>query len=161
MKKINNLIKRYNEGEELTKKELLDIALYQVEILNSNLPGWSEWNKKAKDLIVEFLQEAEEVPTNKGMKKILFVGDNIATICKICNGTKINLQARDNKCHCISGYRYDNKIKVISEEEYKKRAVKRYFKELSKKRQLSRYTEEELLDMSLNEFLYYTKITTL
>lgn len=161
MKKINNLIKRYNEGEELTKKELLDIAIYQLEILNSNLPEWSEWNKKAKDLIVELLQEAEEVPTNKGMKKILVVGDNIATICKICNGTKINLQARDNKCSCMRGYRFDNKIKVISEEEYKKKAVKRYFKELSKKRQLSRYTEEELLEMDLNEFLYNTKITTL
>ena len=161
MKEINALIKKYNQGEELTKKELLEISLYQIKILDSNLPQWSKWNKKAKRLIVELLQEAEEIPTNKGMKKILSVGENTATICKICNGTTINIQAKDSKCHCIIGYRYDNKIKAISEEEYKKRAIKKYFKELSKKRLLSKYTEEEFLNMDLSDFLYHTKITTL
>lgn len=161
MKKINTLIRKYNHGEELEKNELLEVALYQVKILNPTLPQWSKWNNKAKGLIVELLQEGTEIPTNKGMRKMLFFGSNVATLCKRCNGTALDVQARDNKCSCVRGYQLNSKIKEISEEEYKRRALRKYFKDLTKKGHLSKYTQDELLNMNIDEFLYYTKVTKL
>ena len=163
------LSKRYNNGEfELfSKEEKLALALWQVEILNRDSKNekvwraWDKWNKLAKILIVELLQESVEVPTNKGMRKILNIDGNIATICRNCNGTTINYQRKNNKCDCIRGWFYNDKLKLITEEEYKKRATKKYFKELSKKRLLTKYTENELLNMNLKDFLYITKINVL
>ena len=163
------LSKRYNNGEfELfSKEEKLALALWQVEILNKNSnldhvrEAWEKWNKLSKVLIVELLQESIEVPTNKGIRKVLNINGNTATICKECNGTKINHQRKDNKCHCVRGWFWDDKLKIIGEEEYKKRASKKYFKILKKKRLLTRYSEEELLKMNMKDFLYITKITTL
>ena len=91
------LSKRYNNGEfELfSKEEKLALALWQVEILNKNSnldhvrEAWEKWNKLANMLICELLQESIEVPTNKGMRKILNIDGNIATICRECNGTTI------------------------------------------------------------------------
>lgn len=120
MREIKTLMEKYNQKELLNKEELLEIALYQLNTLNPNTSQWNEWNKKSKELIIEILQESKEVTTNKGIRKVLFVGDNTVTLCKICNGTKVNFQARDDKCHCIRGFLYDNKLKIISEQEYKK-----------------------------------------
>ena len=99
------LSKRYNNGEfELfSKEEKLALALWQVEILNKNSnldhvrEAWEKWNKLANMLICELLQESIEVPTNKGMRKILNIDGNIATICRGCNGTTINYQRKNNR----------------------------------------------------------------
>ena len=121
-----------------SKEDKLALALWQVEVLNrnSNLDhvreAWEKWNKLSKVLIVELLQESIEIPTNKGMRKVLNISGNTATICKECNGTKINHQRKDNKCCCIRGWYWDYKLKVISEEEYKERASKKYFKKFNK-----------------------------
>ena len=164
------LCKRYNqEGnfDNFSKEEKLALALWQVEVLNrdSNLKSvrdaWEKWNKLAKILIRELLQESMEVPTNKGMRKVLNVEGNIATACKYCGGTGINYQRKNNKCDCIRGWFYNDKLKLITEEEYKKRATEKYCKELSKKRLLTKYTENELLNMNLKDFLYITKINVL
>ena len=99
------LSKRYNNGEfELfSKEEKLALALWQVEVLNRDSKNekvwraWDKWNKLAKILIVELLQESVEVPTNKGMRKILNIDGNIATICRNCNGTTINYQRKNER----------------------------------------------------------------
>ena len=162
------LSKRYNNGEfELfSKEEKLALALWQVEILNKNSnldhvrEAWEKWNKLAKILIVELLQESVEVPTNKGMRKILNIDGNIATICRNCNGTTINYQRKNNHC-CVRGWYYTNNIKPISEDKYKIKAINKYLKDLQKKRMLSKYTKEEMLEMSFEEVLNYTKMYSL
>ena len=162
------LSKRYNNGEfELfSKEEKLALALWQVEILNKNSnldhvrEAWEKWNKLAKILIVELLQESVEVPTNKGMRKILNIDGNIATICRNCNGTTINYQRKNNHC-CVRGWYYTNNIKPISEDKYKTKAINKYLKDLQKKRMLSKYTKEEMLEMSFEEVLNYTKMYSL
>ena len=162
------LSKRYNNGEfELfSKEEKLALALWQVEILNRDSKNekvwraWDKWNKLAKILIVELLQESVEVPTNKGMRKILNIDGNIATICRNCNGTTINYQRKNNRC-CVRGWYYTNNIKPISEDEYKTKAINKYLKDLQKKRMLSKYTKEEMLEMSFEEVLNYTKMYSL
>ena len=150
------LSKRYNKGEfELfSKEEKLALALWQIEVLNRDSKNekvwraWEKWNKLAKILIVELLQESVEVPTNKGMRKILNIDGNIATICRNCNGTTINYQRKNNHC-CVRGWYY--KIKAIN----------KYLKDLQKKRMLSKYTKEEMLEMSFEEVLNYTKMYSL
>ena len=162
------LSKRYNNGEfELfSKEEKLALALWQVEILNRDSKNekvwraWDKWNKLAKILIVELLQESVEVPTNKGMRKILNIDGNIATICRNCNGTTINYQRKNNRC-CVRGWYYTNNIKPISEDKYKIKAINKYLKDLQKKRMLSKYTKEEMLEMSFEEVLNYTKMYSL
>ena len=162
------LSKRYNNGEfELfSKEEKLALALWQVEILNKNSnldhvrEAWEKWNKLAKILIVELLQESVEVPTNKGMRKILNIDGNIATICRNCNGTTINYQRKNNHC-CVRGWYYTNNIKPISEDKYKIKAINKYLKDIQKKRMLSKYTKEEMLEMSFEEVLNYTKMYSL
>ena len=162
------LSKRYNNGEfELfSKEEKLALALWQVEILNRDSKNekvwraWEKWNKLAKTLIVELLQESVEVPTNKGMRKILNIDGNIATICRNCNGTTINYQRKNNRC-CVRGWYYTNNIKPISEDKYKIKAINKYLKDLQKKRMLSKYTKEEMLEMSFEEVLNYTKMYSL
>ena len=162
------LSKRYNNGEfELfSKEEKLALALWQIEILNKNSnldhvrEAWEKWNKLAKILIVELLQESVEVPTNKGMRKILNIDGNIATICRNCNGTTINYQRKNNHC-CVRGWYYTNNIKPISEDKYKIKAINKYLKDLQKKRMLSKYTKEEMLEMSFEEVLNYTKMYSL
>lgn len=156
-----------DDFDGFSKEDKLALALWQVEVLNrdSNLKSvrdaWEKWNKLAKILIRELLQESMEVPTNKGMRKVLNVEGNIATACKYCGGTGINYQRKNNKCDCIRGWFYNNKLKLIDEEEYKKRATRKYFKELNKKGLLTNYTENDLLNMNLKDFLYITKVTTL
>ena len=162
------LSKRYNKGEfELfSKEEKLALALWQIEVLNRDSKNekvwraWDKWNKLAKTLIVELLQESAEVPTNKGMRKILNIDGNIATICRNCNGTTINYQRKNNHC-CVRGWYYTNNIKPISEDEYKTKAINKYLKDLQKKRMLSKYTKEEMLEMSFEEVLNYTKMYSL
>ena len=162
------LSKRYNNGEfELfSKEEKLALALWQVEVLNRDSKNekvwraWEKWNKLAKTLIVELLQESVEVPTNKGMRKILNIDGNIATICRNCNGTTINYQRKNNRC-CVRGWYYTNNIKPISEDKYKIKAINKYLKDLQKKRMLSKYTKEEMLEMSFEEVLNYTKMYSL
>ena len=162
------LSKRYNNGEfELfSKEEQLALALWQVEVLNRDSKNekvwraWDKWNKLAKTLIVELLQESVEVPTNKGMRKILNIDGNIATICRNCNGTTINYQRKNNRC-CVRGWYYTNNIKPISEDKYKIKAINKYLKDLQKKRMLSKYTKEEMLEMSFEEVLNYTKMYSL
>lgn len=162
------LSKRYNNGEfELfSKEEKLALALWQVEILNKNSKlvhvreAWEKWNKLANMLICELLQESIEVPTNKGMRKILNIDGNIATICRECNGTTINYQRKNNHC-CIKGWYYTDNIKPISEDKYKIRAINKHFRDLKKKGQLSKYTMVEMLEMSFEEILNYTKIYSL
>ena len=162
------LSKRYNNGEfELfSKEEKLALALWQVEVLNRDSKNekvwraWEKWNKLAKTLIVELLQESVEVPTNKGMRKILNIDGNIATICRNCNGTTINYQRKNNHC-CVRGWYYTNNIKPISEDKYKTKAINKYLKDLQKKRMLSKYTKEEMLEMSFEEVLNYTKMYSL
>ncbi len=162
------LSKRYNNGEfELfSKEEKLALALWQVEILNRDSKNekvwraWEKWNKLAKTLIVELLQESVEVPTNKGMRKILNIDGNIATICRNCNGTTINYQRKNNHC-CVRGWYYTNNIKPISEDKYKIKAINKYLKDLQNKRMLSKYTKEEMLEMSFEEVLNYTKMYSL
>ena len=162
------LSKRYNNGEfELfSKEEKLALALWQVEVLNRDSKNekvwraWEKWNKLAKILIVELLQESVEVPTNKGMRKILNIDGNIATICRNCNGTTINYQRKNNRC-CVRGWYYTNNIKPISEDKYKIKAINKYLKDLQKKRMLSKYTKEEMLEMSFEEVLNYTKMYSL
>ena len=162
------LSKRYNNGEfELfSKEEKLALALWQVETLNRDSKNekvwraWDKWNKLAKILIVELLQESVEVPTNKGMRKILNIDGNIATICRNCNGTTINYQRKNNRC-CVRGWYYTNNIKPISEDKYKIKAINKYLKDLQKKRMLSKYTKEEMLEMSFEEVLNYTKMYSL
>lgn len=162
------LSKRYNncEFELFSKEEKLALALWQVEILNKNSnldhvrEAWEKWNKLAKILIVELLQESVEVPTNKGMRKILNIDGNIATICRNCNGTTINYQRKNNHC-CVRGWYYTNNIKPISEDKYKIKAINKYLKDLQKKRMLSKYTKEEMLEMSFEEVLNYTKMYSL
>ena len=162
------LSKRYNNGEfELfSKEEKLALALWQVEVLNRDSKNekvwraWDKWNKLAKILIVELLQESVEVPTNKGMRKILNIDGNIATICRNCNGTTINYQRKNNRC-CVRGWYYTNNIKPISEDKYKIKAINKYLKDLQKKRMLSKYTKEEMLEMSFEEVLNYTKMYSL
>lgn len=150
--------------EGFSKEDKLALALWQIEVLNRNSKlsyvreAWEKWNKLAKVLIKELLQESIEVPTNKGMRKVLNIEGNMATLCKHCNGSGINFQRKNNMCDCLRGWFYDNKIKVINEEEYKKRALKRYFKQLEKNRSLSRYTEEELFNMDFESFLKITKV---
>ena len=122
--------------------------------------AWDKWNKLAKILIVELLQESVEVPTNKGMRKILNIDGNIATICRNCNGTTINYQRKNNRC-CVRGWYYTNNIKPISEDKYKIKAINKYLKDLQKKRMLSKYTKEEMLEMSFEEVLNYTKMYSL
>ena len=162
------LSKRYNNGEfELfSKEEKLALALWQVEILNKNSnldhvrEAWEKWNKLANMLICELLQESIEVPTNKGMRKILNIDGNIATICRGCNGTTINHQRKNNRC-CIKGWYYTDNIKPISEDKYKIKAINKHFRDLKKKKQLSKYTMVEMLEMSFEEVLNYTKIYSL
>ena len=162
------LSKRYNNGEfELfSKEEKLALALWQIEVLNRDSKNekvwraWDKWNKLAKTLIVELLQESAEVPTNKGMRKILNIDGNIATICRNCNGTTINYQRKNNRC-CVRGWYYTNNIKPISEDKYKIKAINKYLKDLQKKRMLSKYTKEEMLEMSFEEVLNYTKMYSL
>ena len=162
------LSKRYNNGEfELfSKEEKLALALWQVEILNKNSnldhvrEAWEKWNKLANMLICELLQESIEVPTNKGMRKILNIDGNIATICRGCNGTTINYQRKNNHC-CIKGWYYTDNIKPISEDKYKIKAINKHFRDLKKKKQLSKYTMVEMLEMSFEEVLNYTKIYSL
>ena len=162
------LSKRYNKGEfELfSKEEKLALALWQIEVLNRDSKNekvwraWDKWNKLAKTLIVELLQESVEVPTNKGMRKILNIDGNIATICRNCNGTTINYQRKNNRC-CVRGWYYTNNIKPISEDKYKIKAINKYLKDLQKKRMLSKYTKEEMLEMSFEEVLNYTKMYSL
>lgn len=162
------LSKRYNNGEfELfSKEEKLALALWQVEILNKNSnldhvrEAWEKWNKLANMLICELLQESIEVPTNKGMRKILNIDGNIATICRGCNGTTINYQRKNNRC-CIKGWYYTDNIKPISEDKYKIKAINKHFRDLKKKKQLSKYTMVEMLEMSFEEVLNYTKIYSL
>lgn len=162
------LSKRYNNGEfELfSKEEKLALALWQVEILNKNSnldhvrEAWEKWNKLANMLICELLQESIEVPTNKGMRKILNIDGNIATICRECNGTTINYQRKNNRC-CIKGWYYTDNIKPISEDKYKIKAINKHFRDLKKKKQLSKYTMVEMLEMSFEEVLNYTKIYSL
>ena len=162
------LSKRYNNGEfELfSKEEKLALALWQVEILNKNSnldhvrEAWEKWNKLANMLICELLQESIEVPTNKGMRKILNIDGNIATICRGCNGTTINYQRKNNRC-CIKGWYYTDNIKPISEDKYKIKAINKHFRDLKKKKQLSKYAMVEMLEMSFEEVLNYTKIYSL
>ena len=162
------LSKRYNNGEfeSFSKEEKLALALWQVEILNRDSKNekvwraWDKWNKLAKILIVELLQESVEVPTNKGMRKILNIDGNIATICRNCNGTTINYQRKNNRC-CVRGWYYTNNIKPISEDKYKTKAINKYLKDLQKKKMLSKYTKEEMLEMSFEEVLNYTKMYSL
>ena len=162
------LSKRYNNGEfELfSKEEKLALALWQVEVLNRDSKNekvwraWDKWNKLAKILIVELLQESVEVPTNKGMRKILNIDGNLATICRNCNGTTINYQRKNNHC-CARGWYYTNNIEPISEDKYKTKAIHNYLKDLQKKRMLSKYTKEEMLKMSFEEVLNYTKMYSL
>ena len=162
------LSKRYNNGEfELfSKEEKLALALWQVEILNKNSnldhvrEAWEKWNKLANMLICELLQESIEVPTNKGMRKILNINGNIATICRGCNGTTINYQRKNNRC-CIKGWYYTDNVKPISEDKYKIKAINKHFRDLKKKKQLSKYTMVEMLEMSFEEVLNYTKIYSL
>ena len=162
------LSKRYNNGEfELfSKEEKLALALWQVEVLNRDSKNekvwraWEKWNKLAKTLIVELLQESVEVPTNKGMRKISNIDGNIATICRNCNGTTINYQRKNNRC-CVRGWYYTNNIKPISEDKYKIKAINKYLKDLQKKRMLRKYTKEEMLEMSFEEVLNYTKMYSL
>ena len=169
------LCKKFNQNrkegkdnfEGFSKEDKLALAFWQIDVLDrdSNLnqvrEAWEKWNKLAKLLIRELLQESVEVPTNKGMRKVLNIEGNIATLCKYCNGTGVNFQRKNNLCDCIRGWFYNDKLKLISEEEYKKRASKRYFENLEKKRLLSGYTEDDLLGMDLKEFLYATKVTVL
>ena len=149
-----------------SKEEKLALALWQIEVLNRDSKNekvwraWDKWNKLAKILIVELLQESVEVPTNKGMRKILNIDGNIATICRNCNGTTINYQRKNNRC-CVRGWYYTNNIKPISEDKYKIKAINKYLKDLQKKRMLSKYTKEEMLEMSFEEVLNYTKMYSL
>lgn len=167
-KKINqNRKDGKNDFDGFTKEDKLALALWQVKVLNRNSEldhireAWDRWNKLVKLFIAELLQESLEVPTNKGMRKILNIEGNLATLCKKCDGTGINYQSKNNKCDCLRGWFYDNKLRLINEEEYKKRAIKRYFKKLKEKRMLSKYLEEDLLKMNLEDFLYVTGITIL
>lgn len=150
-----------------SKEDKLALALWQVEVLNKNSKldhvreAWDRWNKLANMLICELLQESVEVPTNKGMRKILNINGNIATICRECNGTTINYQRKNNYCCCIRGWYYDDNIKPISEDKYKIKAINKHFRDLKKKRQLSKYTMVEMLEMSFEEILNYTKIYSL
>ena len=141
-------------------EEKLVTVLFQLEILNPNLSVYRELNSLANKLIRDLLIEQMETTTNKGMRKVVDIKGSSATICKKCNGTGINHQLKDNKCDCIRGWFYDNKLKLISEAEYKERATKKYFKNLKKKNLVSRYTKEELLNLNINEFLDITKVTT-
>ena len=149
-----------------SKEDKLALALWQIEVLNRDSKNekvwraWDKWNKLAKILIVELLQESVEVPTNKGMRKILNIDGNIATICRNCNGTTINYQRKNNHC-CVRGWYYTNNIKPISEDKYKIKAINKYLKDLQKKRMLSKYTKEEMLEMSFEEVLNYTKMYSL
>ena len=102
-----------------------------------------------------------ETTTNKGIKKIITIKGNTTVLCNKCNGSGIHYQRKDNKCDCIRGWTYNNKIKKISNAEYKERAAKKYFKSLEKKNLISRYAEKELLNLDINDFLDVTKVTTL
>ena len=168
MKKVaQNKKSGKHEFDGLNKEEQLAIALWQIEVLDRDSKlshvreSWEKWNRVAKMLVHELLQETLEVTTNKGIRKVLNVDGNMATICKICNGTGRNLQARNNMCSCTRGWFYDNKMRVISEDDYKKRALKRYRNVLNKKRILSKHSDSELLKMSLDDFLDVTKVHTL
>ena len=168
------LCKKFNqnrkEGKDnfdgFSKEDKLALALWQIEVLNRDSKNekvwraWDKWNKLAKILIVELLQESVEVPTNKGMRKILNIDGNIATICRNCNGTTINYQRKNNRC-CVRGWYYTNNIKPISEDKYKTKAINKYLKDLQKKKMLSKYTKEEMLEMSFEEVLNYTKMYSL
>ena len=149
-----------------SKEDKLALALWQIEVLNRDSKNekvwmaWEKWNKLANMLICELLQESIEVPTNKGMRKILNIDGNIATICRECNGTTINYQRKNNRC-CIRGWYYTDNIKPISEDKYKIKAINKYLKDLQKKRMLSKYTKEEMLEMSFEEVLNYTKMYSL
>ena len=168
------LCKKFNqnrkEGKDnfdgFSKEDKLALALWQIEVLNRDSKNekvwraWDKWNKLAKILIVELLQESVEVPTNKGMRKILNIDGNIATICRNCNGTTINYQRKNNHC-CVRGWYYTKNIKPISEDKYKIKAINKYLKDIQKKRMLSKYTKEEMLEMSFEEVLNYTKMYSL
>ena len=155
-----------DDFDGFSKEDKLALALWQIEVLNRDSKNekvwraWEKWNKLAKILIVELLQESVEVPTNKGMRKILNIDGNIATICRNCNGTTINYQRKNNRC-CVRGWYYTNNIKPISEDKYKTKAINKYLKDLQKKRMLSKYTKEEMLEMSFEEVLNYTKMYSL
>ena len=155
-----------DDFDGFSKEDKLALALWQIEVLNRDSKNekvwraWDKWNKLAKILIVELLQESVEVPTNKGMRKILNINGNIATICRNCNGTTINYQRKNNRC-CVRGWYYTNNIKPISEDKYKIKAINKYLKDLQKKRMLSKYTKEEMLEMSFEEVLNYTKMYSL
>ena len=142
-------------------EEKLVTVLFQLEILSPNLSVYRELNSLANKLIRDLLVEQMETTTNKGMRKVVNIKGSSATICKKCNGTGTNHQLKDNKCDCIRGWFYDNKLKLISEAEYKERATKKYFKNLEKKNLISRYTKEELLNLDINNFLDITKTITL
>ena len=155
-----------DDFDGFSKEDKLALALWQIEVLNRDSKNekvwraWEKWNKLAKILIVELLQESVEVPTNKGMRKILNIDGNIATICRNCNGTTINYQRKNNRC-CVRGWYYTNNIKPISEDKYKTKAINKYLKDLQKKKMLSKYTKEEMLEMSFEEVLNYTKMYSL
>ena len=157
-------INRKNGLDQFTgfsTEEKLVTVLFQLEILSPNLSIYRELNSLANKLIRDLLIEQMETTTNKGMRKVVNIKGSNATICKKCNGTGINYQLKDNKCDCIRGWFYDNKLKLISEAEYKEKAVKKYFKTRNKARLVSKYNQEELLNMNLEEFLNITKVTAL
>ena len=139
-------------------EEKLVVVLFQLEILNPNLLAYRELNSLANKLIRDLLIEQMETTTNKGMRKVVNIKGSSATICKKCNGTGINHQLKDNKCDCIRGWVYDNKLKLINDTEYKEKAIKIYLKNMSKRRLISKYSHDELLNMNLKEFLEVTKM---
>ena len=142
-------------------EEKLVVVLFQLEILNPDLKTYNEFNRLANMLIRELLLEQIEVPTNKGIRKVIDINGNKATICKKCNGSGINHQLKDNKCECIRGWIYDNKLKLINDTEYKEKAIKIYLKNMSKRRLISKYSHDELLNMNLKKFLEVTKMYSL
>lgn len=152
------MVDKYNNKNQYNdKNELLQTTLNKIEILGKQTTEHEKLNKQAKELIKDILHDQKEVTTNKGMRKVLKVNDRLATQCKSCNGTGTNYQLKNNKCNCIRGWFYDDKLKVISIEEYKKRNAKKYLKNLIKKNQLSKYTFEDLIKMDLKDFLYITE----
>ena len=142
-------------------EEKLAVVLLQLEILNPDLLVYRELNSLANKLIRDLLIEQMETTTNKGIKKVMTINGSTAVLCSKCNGSGIHYQRKDSKCDCIRGWNYNNKIKKISEAEYKEKAVKKYFKDLSKKKLLSKYDINELSNLDIKEFLNITKITTL
>lgn len=151
-------VDKYDNKDQCNdKNELLQTTLNKIETLDKQSTEYEELNKQAKELIKNMLHDQKEVTTNKGMKKVLKVNGKLATQCKKCHGTGKHYDYKNGLCGCIRGWFYDDKLKVISIEEYKKRNAKKYLKNLIKKNQLSKYTFEDLIKMNLKDFLYITE----